>query len=96
MRRRAGCLAILSLAVLVCTVPFLLLMWDRVRLDFDAEGRFFDESSGVVYKDSSVVGYSLIGAFGVSVFALLLGSSIWSLRDDGRGDFRCSEKRIQQ
>ncbi len=63
---------VLALVVLVMSVFFFILSFKRSRLDYGAEGRYFDEQTGVVYSDSAVVAYGLTGAVSLGLAAVLL------------------------
>lgn len=55
----------------LCALGFGSLWLSRRRLDYNSEGRYFDEQAGVVYQDSAVLFYGLL-FFVFLVLALLL------------------------
>lgn len=55
-------LASLGFLFLLMSLWFLALSFDRNLLDYNEQGRYFDDESGVVYSDSSVVAFAFLGA----------------------------------
>ncbi len=64
----------LTLLALLASVGFGLLWLDRVRLDYNSEGRYFDERAGVVFDISAVMVYGTI-----ALFMAILGALTFSM-----------------
>lgn len=69
-------LIILTILLTVFTVVFGLTYISRLRMNYSAEGTYFDENSGVVYHEQAVL------VFGTITFILLLLTMLaaWKLK----------------
>ncbi|HNU56832.1 MAG TPA: hypothetical protein PKN30_09585 [Flavobacteriales bacterium] len=69
---------LLTFVPLIAAVIFGLLWIERARMDYNSEGRFFDEQSMVVYDEGGVLFFGLLTVVSLLIAGLAIGSSLWA------------------
>ena len=69
-------LIILTTIFAVLTMAFSLMYLNRLNLDYNSEGNYFDENSGVVYYQQAVIVFGII----TLILFILTILSAWKLR----------------
>jgi len=54
---------IVTISAMIIGLFFGRIWFNRLRLDYNLNGRYFDKSSSVVYDEDSVFGYGILALF---------------------------------
>jgi len=66
-------LSTLALLALVATVGFGKIWLDRARMDYNSEGRYFDEQAGIVYDQSGVLFFCVLTLASILLVTITFG-----------------------
>ncbi len=58
---------IVTISAMIIGLFFGRIWFNRLRLDYNLNGRYFDKSSSVVYDEDSVFGYGILALFFISI-----------------------------
>jgi hypothetical protein len=73
---KKGALIVMTTILSILTIVFGLAYFNRLGMEYNSEGNFFDSDAGIVYHEQAVGGYGIIALF----LLTLTICTVWKLK----------------